>query len=310
MKNTTFLFFLISISYSSTIFGQQLTHRTPLSPLDFILNPAMTAHGEYMEAGAFYRQQWAGFDNAPRTTAIYGQYPLIYQNVSFGGYFLKDETGLLDSDEFGITTSYKINIGLTNYDQLSIGISAIAKQLRFDGTNALATSNNDPSILNNELKIGSVNFGGGFFYTTDKTMFENQNNAFYIGASAMQFIPRGESTADTQSFKERFHATGTVGARIISNQVIINPSAWVSYATNSPVDVIGSLNFELEDVFWAGLAYQTGKTESTLYLQLGWIFTLGDGFLRTGMSANRGTGQTGGERGLGYEFLVAYQFWL
>lgn len=308
-KNFYTCFILILLFLPALLYGQQQTFNSPLSPLNFVLNPALTAPGSYMEAGAFYRQQWAGFENAPRTAVVHGQFPLISQNFSIGGYLLHDETGLIDANEIGLTTAYKLKLGITKYDQLSIGISAVAKQLGFDGNNAIAISTTDPSLTGEEINIKTINFGSGFFYTTNRDMFINQYNSFFVGGSATQLVSQKNNESDTGRFSQRIHATGFIGARFINNRIILEPSAWVSYAINSPIDIIGTIKLELEDTFWVGLSLQTSQVENTLYLQLGYVFRVNKAYLKVGTSGNYGIGKFGRQKGLGYEFLLAYQLW-
>lgn len=291
--------------YQNSLNAQQLTHKSPLSTFDFAFNPAMTALGETLNVGAFYRQQWMGFDNAPRTAIAFGQVPLIYKNMSIGAYILHDEANLISSDEFTLTYSYKFQLGLSDNDQLSIGILANMKQLRFDGSNAIANSQNDLALSGENLSAGKPNFGAGIFYTTNQDMYNNEDNAVFFGIGSSQLLSSKNNFSTNTLYTKELHANAYLGAKFVQNYLFFEPSVWVNYATNSPVHATFSLHAEMEDTFWAGLAYQT---DNSLSLQAGVILPLGDGFLRVGALSSLNILTTGRERGLGYQFLVTYEF--
>ena len=51
----------------------------------------MTAYEQEWEIGVAHHQEWVGFEDAPQTTAIYGQYPFQKQSTSIGGFLLLDK---------------------------------------------------------------------------------------------------------------------------------------------------------------------------------------------------------------------------
>ena len=106
-KTTTILLLLAYlIMLNCTVLNaQQLPQRTTFGATNFIWNPAMTAFEEHWEAGITHRQEWVGFEDAPQSSAIYGQYPFVKENASLGGFFMLDEIKPLRNNVLALTLS-------------------------------------------------------------------------------------------------------------------------------------------------------------------------------------------------------------
>lgn len=291
-------------------FGQQIADRSPFSETSFIWNPAMTAVWDYWEFSINYRQQWVGFNDAPRTISIGMQYPFVDNNMSMGGFVVNDKIRPLQSNTFGFTYTYKFGLGISDNDQLSLGILASLNHYLFNATDFEIKDLDDNLVPIGESAKFTPNVGFGFFYTTyGKDAY--RKNFFFLGAAANQILQGSlifEQTSGDGNFKRVLHGNALLGARFINDGVYIQPSVWVNYAYQNLVDINLNIKMEVPDSFWAGLNYSTNQTVA---LQLGYIVSDGfakDGTMRIGVLGSYNIGSFGQFRGLGYEFYVAYRF--
>lgn len=293
-----------------TLSAQQLPDRSVFPEKSFIWNPAMTAPWDYWEMGIDYRQQWLGFKDAPKTALIDIQYPFLDYNNSLGGFFMQDNVKPLKVSMFALTYAYKIKFGRRRPDQLSIGAMAMLSQHFLDALEVVVNDEGDEFIPSGEISKFSYNAGLGVFYTS-YAKDDWDRNSFYFGFAANQLLPSKlvfDEFGGVSNLKREIHANAIVGARFINEDILIEPSAWINYASVNVLDAHLSVKMEKHEAFWAGLTYSTNHT---IAIQAGLITTKGfakDGSLRIGTMGSYNIGSFGQFRGLGYEAYVAYRF--
>ncbi len=316
MKNVKvyFLFSLLVFAMSS-LAAQQLPQRSPFGNTNFMWNPAMTAFEDYWEVGASHRQEWVGFEDAPQTTAIYGQYPFLKQKTSLGAFFLLDQITPIKNNILALTYAYKIGgpkrrrSGARKHQQLSLGLMASMSHIFVDGADIVVRDEDDPLRPIGEVNEFIPNVGAGLFYASTPTGPED-GSFFYAGLAANQLLQSDLSLRETQpagNLKRAFHGNVTIGYRAAGAALVIEPSLWVNFAGANVVD--GQVGFLIErpEAFWAGAHFSLSQT---LAIQLGYLlkggFTEGD-TLRMGAMASFNLGGFGPARGMGYEFYLAYR---
>lgn len=310
MKTIFYTILTICLSLgSSECFGQQVPYRSQFGATDFYFNPAMTAPGEYLEWGAHYRQQWLGFEGAPNTASAYFQYPFVYSNMSLGLGFLHDNAGPLQQNGLSLTYSYKFQLGLLPSDQLSLGILVGLNQQRFDSGLANVSDQDDLLLSSSDGSTLFSDFGFGFLYVSDLGIYNNSNNGFFLGAGSNQLV--SPQLSDGENGLEReVHGNAVLGARFVNEFSFIEPSIWLNYSYENLFNVTGNVSFEMNDAFWTGLSY---ASDHTVGFQAGLIFKNGllqKGFLRLGGQGVYNVGRLSEQKGFGFEFLLAYRYWI
>ena len=101
----------IALMTVTNMSAQQLPARSPFASNNFIWNPAMTAVEDYWEVGITHQQEWVGFEDAPETTTIYGQYPVLKENFSLGGFLVLDEIKPIRNNTLALSYAYKLKFG-------------------------------------------------------------------------------------------------------------------------------------------------------------------------------------------------------
>lgn len=296
--------------FPTLVLSQQLPDRSVFPEKSFIWNPAMTAPWDYWEGAIDYRQQWLGFEDAPRTALVDFQYPVLDYNNSIGGFFMQDNIKPLKTSIFGLTYAYKVKFGRRRPDQLSIGVMGTMSQHFLDALEVVVNDQGDEFIPSGEISKFSFNAGLGLFYTSyAKDDFDR--NFFYFGLAANQLLPSKlvfDEFGGVTGLKRAIHANAIAGMRLIKEDIFIEPSLWVNYSSVNVINAHLNIKMEKHEAFWAGLTYVTNHT---IAIQAGLITTKGfarEGSLRIGTMGSYNIGSFGQFRGLGYEAYVAYRF--
>lgn len=295
-------------------FAQQLPDRSAFSEMAFVWNPAMTATYNYWDVSANYRQQWLGFDNAPRTAVIAAQYPFEKESMSVGGYFMHDRIQPLTTSTLALTYAYKFRLGIGDNDRAVLGAAVNASQYFVDALEIVVNDPDDNLVPLGESSDMNFNASIGFFYTsyagTRRRNYDTEN-AFFFGAAVNQVFPADLVIAEGSQFanwQRAIHGNALIGARLVNDRFFIEPSAWVNYSTQNNINANFNIKMEMRESFWTALTYSTNQT---IALQVGVItvggFSKGD-FFRIGALGSYNIGDFGKYRGVGFEFNVAYRF--
>jgi len=296
-----------------TLLGQQLPYASNFSATNFIFNPAMTAPLEYWEMAATYRQQWAGFEDAPRTATASIQYPFVGRNMSLGASIMHDETHPLTFNSISFSYAYKLRIGLFQDDQLSLGLLGTFGEYQVDSKSIVVNDDTDFLLPEDETSKIIPNAGFGVYYRTyadgdfDRSYVYGGVGVNQLFASNLVF----EADTDPTNLKREMHGNAILGAKIIRDYLALEPTIWLNYANQNLYNINLGVKFERYESFWIGLAYSSSQTAT---LQAGVILKddllgfLKDGHLRIGTMATYNSGSVRQYQGLGYEFYIAYRF--
>lgn len=300
---------LILICLPFLAYSQQLADRSNFNEIGFVWNPAMTAAFDYWELAAVHRETWTGFGEAPRTTTIATQYPFVKNNMSVGGYFQYDDIAPLTTSTLGFSYAYKLRFGPGKSNQLALGVSAGIAQYNLQSNDYIVNHEDDEYIPTAVGLAFQPNFGAGVFYSFNPR--GDKDRLYYIGAGVNQILNSKldfEEDNSLANFQRALHGNALMGARLIRDEFVLEPSLWVNYSQGGIADATIGLKLEGSESFIAGLAY---STNNTLSLQVGGIIinpfqTYGD--LRFGLLAGYNVGTFGQFRDLGYEFYLGYRY--
>ena len=266
MRKILFIFFILAVSSAAN--SQQLPLYSQYMMNSFLLNPAVAGNDGLTSFNFTAREQWIGFENAPRTIAISGQSRLLRNspiargrsvrnrptsmsrsgNVGVGGYIFNDRNGIIDRT--GLQGTYSYHIWMAQ-NQLSFGISLTAYQLKLDDRNIKLHNNDDP-LLNNSRKalfVPDVNLG--VYYT---------NPSYYLGFSTAQLLQSalkfGNDGFRDYKMLRHFYLMGGYGF-FLHNGVTIEPSLLVQTTFESKVQVDINTRVYYRDDYWGGISYRT-----------------------------------------------------
>ena len=172
------LFLIIVVFYSLGYQGQQTLQYSNYLENSFYLNPAV-AHLGKKSLNIIYRNQWIGFEGAPKTTFLSYQSSLSHKKdvksssfSNFGGFLQNENIGAFRS--FKINISYTYSFLLTSNWRLSFGSFLGVQQLGLDVSNITLFESNDPVVDVSNFSL-LPDFSTGVALT-------NNNNFFGISA--------------------------------------------------------------------------------------------------------------------------------
>ena len=187
MRKLSIILFLL---YFSNIKSQQITQYSNFLETAFYLNPAISSLGKNLKI--LHRNQWTGFQGAPKTTFISYQSSFLHKKdlksvsiSSIGGFIQNEKMGAFRNfkAKFSYSHSFLINSRL----RVSFGTYIGLQQLGIDATSLDLFDSNDPVVDISKTSYMFPDFSMGllisnknnFFGFSIKQLFENNwNNLF------------------------------------------------------------------------------------------------------------------------------------
>lgn len=311
MKNTALILSIIAI-IGTALHAQQLPLFTQYTELQTYLNPAAIPV-DYLQynmnqvAGLTYRLQWLGIEDAPRTGLMRYERVREDKNLStFGGMLFSDKVGA--NNLIGLYGRYSYQLRPAADDNLlfGIGITGGLIQYRLNGDELefepedILRSDGQNSLL--------PDFGLGL----NLTYYPETGTKWYAGLSLPQTFglsAKFETAAsDIISIKRVAHVYANGGAIFaVGQQGFLEPSIWVKYAQNAPMQLDFNLRQKFVNNFWMGIGYSTSKN---LHLEMGMIMSqllhLEDAVLRIGYGFDYNISPYGNVLGTTHELNVSY----
>jgi type IX secretion system PorP/SprF family membrane protein len=309
----------ILILTTSILPAQQLTLFTQYRENATVVNPAAVEgdyliFGQNLTLGASYRAQWTGLSGAPRTQTV----RLSYLNAEgsgialmTGGQIINDQTG-----PTGFTGLYgRLSGMLTDdpeYGGFAIGLSAGAVQFRVRASDIVLREDGDI--------IGSVDQSqffpdvgvGLFFYRLIDGGGAFDGDYWYAGASVPQVIGLDFTFQNENGdfYTQRVqHFYGQLGLiKFFENESFLEPSVWIKYAPNAPVNVDANLRYQLPSSFWIGTG---ASTAGTYHLEAGFLLGQNVGFdntIRIGYGYDYTFSTVGPSAGATHEINLGFSF--
>ena len=269
IKISKFVFavFLFNVAVSVSD-AQQLPLYSQYMMNSFLLNPAFAGNDGLTSFNLTAREQWLGFENAPRTVAISGQSRLLRNspisrgrsvrrrptrmsrgsNVGVGGYIFNDRNGIIDRTGFQGTYAYHI---MMDRDQLSFGISLTGYQLKLDDRNVVLNEIDDPLLMNSRKALFVPDVNLGIYYSSPTA---------YVGFSTAQLLQSalkfGNDGFKDYKMLRHYYLMGGYGF-FLHNGITIEPSVLVQATFESKVQVDLNTRVYFRDDYWGGISYRT-----------------------------------------------------
>jgi len=267
-KSFTLLF---SLSVILTAFGQQDPQFTQFMADRLSINPAYAGSKDAICGTLLYRNQWTGFDGAPKTMLFNGHAPIKSINSGIGLTFFNDNLGQISTNILRLHYSYHLKLGSYFLNAgLSVGIynSAI-------GNNWIAIDNplEDNSIPN----IGQSNtaFDGSF------GLYFHRPGKMYAGLSSTHLTQGDLEDVNVRIARHYYFMAGYIHE--LNSSFNLNPNVLVkSDIASTQYDV--NLNAEYlsgNNMIWLGVTY---RTVDAIAPQLGYQHQFGKSTLRVGYS--------------------------
>lgn len=276
---------LIGLLSAASSFAQHLPLFTQYRENLSIINPGAINH-DYMlyehslSFGVSYRTQWTDVENSPETQVLRGDY-IFADNGAVGliagGYILNDQTG-----PTGMTGVYgRVGGILTDdpyYGGLSLGLSFGLVQYRVNGSEIRLRELNDVLLGNDDSQLfPDVGFGVYYYKLISGGILDDSR--VYGGISVPQVFGLDlefENDAGQYKLGRVQHFYGLLGLyKYFRDDSFIEPSVWIKYVPNAPVNVDFNLRYQFPGSFWLGTGLSTA---GNAHLEAGFLLGENLGF--------------------------------
>jgi type IX secretion system PorP/SprF family membrane protein len=122
-------------------------------------NPAFCGVKRFFDFRMFYRNQWTGFDGAPKTYGASLHMKFFKEKLGAGGYFFRDEIGPFQNNNAALTLSYHIKFDDVLF---SAGLQGNYISQNFIGTKVTLHNSVDNSINTYSSGDKAQAFDGSF----------------------------------------------------------------------------------------------------------------------------------------------------
>lgn len=271
------------------LFGQQYPFWAQYRSGLFMLNPAVAGTRKSIDARLGYRQQWVGFDGAPKTMSV-GVHGKFYKHgmLGAGGFVFQDVIGPFNYLNASGAFAYHAKFADA---ALSLGISGSYQSQKFMTTRVITQYQQDPAVdFSFADKKAKINMAFGALYYNDR---------FYFGFSALNLIGstfeyyKDDSTRKAQ-YTQVPHYNFAVGYNWSASEMLIWENSFIaSFVPNTPILADYTLRLHINEQFIAGLSYRfktavgfhVGYTFRNEY-QLSYCYDMNTNHLRSASSGS------------------------
>lgn len=249
---------LLSLMGSSSLFAQQDAQYSMYMFNGLAINPAYAGSRNALAITALYRHQWTGFEGAPSTGVLNAHAPLMQGTMGIGGSIAYDRLGVTDIITATVNYAYIIRFNDKFNGRLALGINATINNFRARWTELSVQDGADPSFQANSPSVTNPNFGFGAYYYTDR---------WYLGASIPTLLNTsfneglqldGTNTEVARKYRHLFFTGGVVIGKEDAT-VKFKPSFLFKYVKNAPFIADINASILIKDALWLGVSYRTEK---------------------------------------------------
>ncbi len=253
MKNYIIIFSIVLLG-NNAISQQQATF-TNFLVNDYYYNPAIAGSKNIHVANMSYRNQWSGFDGAPKT--LMGNFYGSYRNKGKAGYgasIISDKTGL--TQRTGVYLNYAQHFQLNEKIKLGLGVQPGYIQYRVKLYDAILADAGDEILTGNVLSANAIDFNAGFNLYSSKFFFMGSFNQ--ILGDQIKFT--------TYNAGLKMHYTVIGGYNIaIKKKFVLQPSFMLKYTDPTPLQWTAMIKGTFNSKFWTGLTYRSDDAASLCF---------------------------------------------
>lgn len=250
--NRTLLFILIlflpvgltgQVNYSSDVYN-----------LDkLIINPAFAGSQDALSITALYRNQWIGFDNAPKNYSVSTHAPLHNDRMGLGLYIEKSSLGIFK--ETNIMANYAYSTELSN-GKLAFGLGIGVTICNIAWNELVSSVSGDMVLMNEPVNNTLPNVSIGTYYYT-RNYFIGLSVPFLFSHEKDDITGKYHTSYDLNN--NIFHLTGGYNF-VLNPQFSLSPSILLKYRPAGAVQIDCNFLVSLKDRISIGLGYRNQNT--------------------------------------------------
>ena len=245
MKKTLSTLVLAGAALFAT--GQQMTFNSQYMVNHYLLNPGAAGTLDYLPIATSFRQQWAGFEGAPKTQTL-SAHSSIGESMGVGGILYNDVTGPLRN--IGFQGSYAYRFKVNDKSKISLGLSMALSQYYLDGGEFILNDAVDQTLNGVQQKSFNPDANFGAYYYGEN---------YFAGLVASQLFEYkfkfGDNIEDMNRQVRHYYLNG--GYRFkLNNEFMLEPSALLKYVSGAPMQFDVNTRVFYKENLWAGLSYR------------------------------------------------------
>ena len=263
LKNKKGLAWCLAFFGMCTVYGNLSAQQQPLHTMfmynKLLINPAYAGYHDHACASAIVREQWLGFEGAPKTQSLSFNTPLSSQRLGLGFNLQRRSIGVSSSTTFDAIYDYRIPMG---NGTLSLGVQGSARILAVDYSDPAVKTVQDISIDPGVEAISDskflANVGAGIYYSTP---------AFYVGLSSPRLMDSDIDFEVNNLFtaREQAHFYFMTGVAVkLDHRMSFVPQVLVRYTETAPVSVDLNLGIRWGEDHSVGVSFRKGGVDNQL----------------------------------------------
>jgi type IX secretion system PorP/SprF family membrane protein len=241
---TILLFLSVLLVLNFKLTGQQQVHLTQYFDNYLYANPAYAGSSGMMNVSGIHREQWVGFEGAPRTSILGFNMPLKYESVGIGANVIRDEIGPTSNTQLQLSASYRLKFDEKN--SLSFGLNAGFGMMNSITSSLISTIENDPSKLTNQQNRFMPNMGAGLLFKRER---------LFVGISAPKLFQSSLDGTDNNVEKRHFF-TQIGGVINLDEAWKLRPTTQLIFISGSPINLDLTLATIYQERFVFGAMYR------------------------------------------------------
>jgi len=271
-KGIVYIMLMLLPGLAGELAAQQLPIYSQYILNGFLVNPAMAGYDGYTSFNTTARQQWLGFDEAPRTYSASWQTrvlkrsykivtpPLRNENVlrpstkgrvGLGAYLVNDVNAKLAQTGASFTYAYHIYL---NNRQLSFGLAAKFFQYRLNSEELTFSNNGDPVMDGNFKSVAYIpDADFGVLYWDPNYLV-----GFSISNLMQSYVKIGGNGIDFETDRH-YYLMGYYRFEL-SDLLTLEPGALLKTTENWIHQADFTVKMYFTEQFWAGLSYRTDNS--------------------------------------------------
>lgn len=216
-----------------------------------IINPAYAGARDGLSIVANVRNQWVGFDGAPKTSVISGHMPVLNKNVGIGFTLIGDRMG--PRSMMGFSGNFAYILKLNNKWKLSMGVNAGYNRYQFNYADITFKNIDNSGASLGRFTDGAPDFNFGA-YLKSKSFFMGislthlgANNLFTIDMNDTMF--KGDL-----SYRLRTHNFITIGKSwVVNENLVFAPTMALRSVKDGQGNLDLNFNFFIYKKLWLGM---------------------------------------------------------
>lgn len=221
----------------------------PFNPL--AINPAYAGSRGGFSGVASARNQWAGFDGAPKTAAVCLHVAMKGDKMGLG-LRLRDEKNVFDQKlEASVCYAYRLKLG---NGKLGFGIAAGITNINYNWFNIEFKDQADKYASFQKTRKLLPKLDAGLLYNNAKSYVSISATNLYNGLSSSQDLPGYNSNLSPHLYFIYSRAFK------VGDNFTLNPALNIKWAKANNPSIDLNMYANIKELVWLGVGYRTNNT--------------------------------------------------